>query len=195
MNAEDDAPVSPGRRRVLGKSLLGLAGSVLAPVARAAGVPSSATIALAGIAPGQHVTRRVGGYPVIVLNRSQELLSTLKKDTGKLADPDSRHSQQPVYARNPWRSRLPQWLVLVNHCTFDGCRTGAATAAPAIFAGFGCPCCGSRYDIAGRVLKSQPAPRNMAVPSYDISTARGEVRVTHVPKVKTQEPDHGISDS
>lgn len=192
MPSSTDHPEDAGRRRLLARSLRLAAAAALGPcAARAAGAaPASGktAIPLDKIPPGGHVTRRIGGYPVIVLNRTPALLQTLRSDTAQLADPDSHHSQQPAYAQNPWRSRVPRWLVLVNHCTFDGCRTGAETATPAIFAGFGCPCCGSRYDIAGRVLKSQPAPRNMAVPWYEFAHARREVHITRVPQVRTEHP-------
>ena len=193
MSASQNRPSDPGRRQVLGKALQVAAGGMLLPCAARAGFAQDKSaarrIALQGIAPGSHVTRRIGGYPVIVLNRTKAMLETLRSDTARLVDPDSRDSQQPGYARNPWRSRVPQWLVLVNHCTFDGCRTGAQTASPAIFAGFGCHCCGSRYDIAGRVFKSQPAPWNMAVPAYDFSADNRVVHISHVPRVRTEKPD------
>jgi ubiquinol-cytochrome c reductase iron-sulfur subunit len=31
---------------------------------------------------------------------------------------------------------------------------------------FYCPCHGSNFDLAGRVLKGSPAPRNLEVPPY-----------------------------
>ena len=33
-----------------------------------------------------------------------------------------------------------------------------------------CPCHGSRYDLAGRVYKSQPAPLNLPVPPHTYET-------------------------
>ena len=32
--------------------------------------------------------------------------------------------------------------------------------------GFFCPCHGSKFDLAGRVYKSVPAPTNLEVPPY-----------------------------
>jgi ubiquinol-cytochrome c reductase iron-sulfur subunit len=32
--------------------------------------------------------------------------------------------------------------------------------------GFYCPCHGSAYDLAGRVFKNVPAPRNLEVPPH-----------------------------
>jgi ubiquinol-cytochrome c reductase iron-sulfur subunit len=33
--------------------------------------------------------------------------------------------------------------------------------------GFFCPCHGSRFDLAGRVLKGSPASLNLVVPPYE----------------------------
>ena len=41
--------------------------------------------------------------------------------------------------------------------------------------GFVCPCHGSRYDPAGRVVKNVPAPTNLEIPDYlftGVSTLR-----------------------
>ena len=50
-------------------------------------------------------------------------------------------------------------------CTHLGCIVGVADT------GFACPCHGSRYDLAGRVYKSQPAPLNLPVPPHSYESA------------------------
>ena len=35
--------------------------------------------------------------------------------------------------------------------------------------GFYCPCHGSKFDLAGRVLRGSPAPTNPVVPPYEFA--------------------------
>ena len=102
------------------------------------------------------------------------MLAELKQDVNLLVDPHSTvQSQQPVYAQNDWRSIKPQILVLVGICTHLGCspekrlQAGAESGlGPNWPGGFFCPCHGSKFDLAGRVLKNVPAPTNLVVPPY-----------------------------
>lgn len=101
------------------------------------------------------------------------MLDDLPGLKGQLLDPDSSTtSQQPKYAQNVDRSIKPEVLVLVGICTHLGCSpTFRPDAAPADLGpewkgGFFCPCHGSRFDLAGRVYKNVPAPKNLEVPSY-----------------------------
>ena len=43
---------------------------------------------------------------------------------------------------------------------------GAADLGPDWHGGFYCPCHGSKFDLAGRVYKSVPAPLNLPVPPH-----------------------------
>jgi len=78
--------------------------------------------------------------------------------------------QQPPYAKNWSRSIKPEYLVLVGVCTHLGCvpsyRPGLGALDATWPGGWFCPCHGSKYDLAGRVLKSVPAPMNLPVPPY-----------------------------
>jgi len=71
------------------------------------------------------------------------------------------------------RSRKAEYLVLIGTCTHLGClpkqRFEAASAemGPSWPGGFFCPCHGSRFDLAGRVLKGSPASLNLVVPPYE----------------------------
>jgi Rieske Fe-S protein len=42
-----------------------------------------------------------------------------------------------------------------------------------------CPCHGSKYDLAGRVFLNVPAPLNLVVPPYEITSATTLVIDTH----------------
>jgi len=65
-----------------------------------------------------------------------------------------------------------EYLVLVGVCTHLGCspqhlKDGAfAEYVEGVPEGFFCPCHGSKFDMAGRVFQSVPAPSNLMVPPY-----------------------------
>jgi len=113
------------------------------------------------------------GQPVWVLHRTPEMLEDVKKMDSRVADPNSDGSTQPDYAKNEYRSAKPEYLVLVGICTHLGCSPTAKLQAGAEsglgsdwLGGFFCPCHGSKFDLAGRVFKDVPAPRNLVVPPY-----------------------------
>ena len=71
------------------------------------------------------------------------------------------------------RALRPEYLILLGLCTHLGCapmyrpEVGAADlGGDAWLGGFFCPCHGSKFDLAGRVYKSVPAPTNLEVPPY-----------------------------
>ena len=175
--------VNVGRRRFLvaATSVVGAAGAVGAAVpfvgswfpsakAKAAGAPVKVNIAK--IEPGQQMIAEWRGQPVFIVRRTEEILANLKKIEDKLADPESKQSEQPENSTNEWRSIKPQVLVVIGICTHLGCSpTFRPEVAPADLGkdwvgGYFCPCHGSHYDLAGRVYKSQPAPLNLPVPPY-----------------------------
>lgn len=113
------------------------------------------------------------GQPVFVLNRQPEAIENLEQPNPQLADPDSTNpDQQPPYAQNPWRSRRPEIGVMIGLCTHLGCSPAYyGRVEPQPFdaqwkGGFFCPCHGSRFDLAGRVVRGVPAPDNLPVPPY-----------------------------
>jgi ubiquinol-cytochrome c reductase iron-sulfur subunit len=138
--------------------------------ARALGAPVEADIS--GLEPGQQMIVEWQGKPVWIVRRTKEMLDTLSKDTALLADPNSRRSEQPPYARNEARSIKPEFMVMVGICTHLGCSPTAKFAPndPSMGAnwlgGFFCPCHGSKFDLAGRVFVNMPAPDNLPVPPY-----------------------------
>lgn len=140
--------------------------------ARAGGAPVDV---FARLRPGEQLTVEWRGKPVWILRRTEAMLDALEKPghLARLADPDSKvRSQQPVYARNAFRSLKPEYLVLVSVCTHLGCvptfRPGVAPPdlGPDWPGGYFCPCHGSRFDFAGRVYRNVPAPTNLVVPPH-----------------------------
>ena len=100
------------------------------------------------------------------------MLANLGKHDAELADPTSKEDQQPFYARNATRSAKPEFLVATAVCTHLGCiptfrpELAPADLGPNWPGGFFCPCHGSRFDLAARVYRNVPAPRNLEVPPY-----------------------------
>lgn len=138
--------------------------------ARAAGAPVEVDISR--IAPGALATVEWRGKPVWVLHRTQPMIAALGNHDALLADPQSSTDQQPPYARNPMRSIRPDFVVLTAICTHLGCvpsfrpEPDAVDLPPGWPGGFYCPCHGSMFDLAGRVFRNVPAPRNLEVPPH-----------------------------
>lgn len=142
--------------------------------AKAAGAPVEVDIA--GLAPGEMKTVEWRGKPVWILKRSPEMVASLKKTDGQVADPKSERNPDeltPEYARNEYRSIKPDVLVAVGICSHLGCspttklQPGAQPSLPDDWqGGFLCPCHGSTFDLAGRVFKNKPAPDNLEVPPH-----------------------------
>jgi len=139
--------------------------------AKAAGAPVESDIA--GLAPGSMRIIEWRGAPVWILHRTEAMLAELHADHALLSDPDSDVPQQPDYARNEFRSINPAIAVLVGVCTHLGCSPefrpaeDKAAMGQTWRGGFYCPCHGSRFDLAGRVLRGSPAPTNLLVPPYE----------------------------
>ena len=175
--------VNTGRRRFLTgtTAVVGAVGAGFAAVpfikswspsarARFAGAPVSQDIS--ALAEGAQLVINWRGQPIFIARRSSAMLDVMKSLDNLLADPQSAASDQPKYAQNPTRSIKPEISVLVGVCTHLGCAPEfLPEVKPEPFdpdwkGGYFCPCHKSRYDLAGRVLKAQPAPLNLPVPPY-----------------------------
>ncbi len=137
--------------------------------AKALGAPVEADIG--ALKPGELMTLSWRSKPVWVLHRTPEMLQDIKQDDDAVADPRSEIPQQPRYAENEWRSIKPQYAVLLAVCTHLGCTPSFKPGRDGDMGadwngGFYCPCHGSKYDLAGRVYKGVPAPKNLEVPEY-----------------------------
>jgi ubiquinol-cytochrome c reductase iron-sulfur subunit len=138
--------------------------------AKAAGAPVEVDISK--IEPGMLLLVEWRGKVVWVLDRTPEMLGNLKKLDSQVADPKSEKPQQPAYCQNETRSIKPAILVVEGVCTHLGCSPvyrkdiAPADLGPDWLGGFFCPCHGSKFDLAGRVYKSVPAPTNLVVPPH-----------------------------
>ena len=108
-----------------------------------------------------------------ILGRTSEALQSVADLNDAVRDPDSAEDQQPGYARNQYRSRRPEILVLVGLCTHLGCSPKHVRVEQASYFGIAdwrgrlllsMP----RVDVRlrRRVFKGVPAPTNPVVPPY-----------------------------
>lgn len=138
--------------------------------AKAAGAPVEVDISK--LEPGMLLLVEWRGKVVWILDRTPEMLATLKKLDDQVVDPKSEKPQQPPYAQNETRSIKPAILVVEGVCTHLGCSPvfrkdiAPADLGPDWLGGFFCPCHGSKFDLAGRVYKHLPAPTNLVVPPH-----------------------------
>ena len=139
--------------------------------AKAAGAPVE--INISKLEEGQQIVAEWRGKPVFVVRRSKPMLKSIAEQNDKVLDPSSDNTdQQPDYAKNEYRSRTEEILVLIGLCTHLGCSPKyLPEVTPMDFdagwrGGYYCPCHGSKFDLAGRVYKGVPAPSNLEVPPY-----------------------------
>jgi ubiquinol-cytochrome c reductase iron-sulfur subunit len=182
----DDA-VDLSRRKFLTTATIatGAVGAVFAAVpfisswqpserAKALGAPTELDVSK--IEPGQMAIVTWRRQPIYVVRRTPEMVSHLKGHDDLLKDKDSEYSDQPPYAKNEYRARNPELLVLIGTCTHLGClpkqRFEAASPEMGSYwpGGFFCPCHGSRFDLAGRVFDGSPASVNLRIPPYEFPT-------------------------
>ena len=142
--------------------------------ARAMGAPVE--FDLSKLEPGQMVTLVWRKQPVYIVRRTEESVKALAANDSRLKDPASADSEQPAYAKNEMRSRRADVLVLIGTCTHLGClpkqhfEPGDAEISADWPGGFFCPCHGSKFDLAGRVMNGSPASTNLRIPPYSFKS-------------------------
>jgi ubiquinol-cytochrome c reductase iron-sulfur subunit len=150
--------------------------STMTPSAKTKAIGGPVEVDISGLQPGQRQIVKWQGKPVWIIRRDEKILSDLETLNAEVRDPQSDVDQQPPYAKNTYRSRKPEFLVVIGLCTHLGCSPNYFTAedqqdlGPGWKGGFFCPCHGSRFDLAGRVYKSVPAPTNLVVPPHRFVT-------------------------
>ncbi|MGD8842689.1 MAG: ubiquinol-cytochrome c reductase iron-sulfur subunit [Gammaproteobacteria bacterium] len=145
------------------------------PSARSRADNAPVTVDISRLQAGAQLTVTWRGRPVWILRRTAQMLRALESGEllQELLDPQSlQTTQQPAYAKNPYRSIRPEYSVLLGVCTHLGCIPRFRPALNAVeqlagrHGGYICSCHGSRFDMAGRVFKNVPAPRNLVVPPH-----------------------------
>jgi len=142
------------------------------PSTRAQALGAPVTVDISKLDEGAMVRVVWRGQPVWVLHRSQAMLDRLLGSTQALKDPESNESIQPAYAKNEGRALRPEYLVVIGNCTHLGCaplerfEVAPADLGPTWVGGFFCPCHGSKFDLAARVMDGSPAPTNLTIPPY-----------------------------
>ena len=177
-----NTPENNGRRRFLtiATSVVGAVGAAGAAVpflaswmpserAKSAGAPVEVDISK--LEPGQLIRVEWRGKPVWVVSRTPRMLEQMKEHEGQLRDPQSQEPQQLESSTNDYHSLRPEIFVAVGICTHLGCSPGFfqgnfSEKVEGTDDGFYCPCHGSKFDMAGRVFQSVPAPLNLEVPPY-----------------------------
>ena len=145
--------------------------STLSPSERTKALGAPVEVDISDIQEGELKRVEWQGRVVWILRRGKDALASIDNLDSKVADPDSEEDQQPEYSKNHYRSINPEYLIVLGWCTHLGCSpTYTPKGEPTDFAdwqgGFICPCHGSRFDLAGRVFKSVPAPSNLIVPPH-----------------------------
>jgi ubiquinol-cytochrome c reductase iron-sulfur subunit len=152
------------------------------PSARAKALGAPVEVDASKLDAGQMLKVVWRGQAVFVVRRVKAVVDQLGGHDDMLADPKSEDSTQPDYIKSTGavRARNPEYWVGLAVCTHLGCSPLGAFQPNDSFqvagadlganwpGGFYCPCHGSKYDLSGRVFKSMPAPKNLAVPPYAI---------------------------
>jgi ubiquinol-cytochrome c reductase iron-sulfur subunit len=145
------------------------------PSAKARALGASVTVDFSKLLPGEMLgpVPAWRGQPIFIINRTPESIERLEQGDPRLADPNSSNTDmQPRYAQNPWRAKRAEVGIYVGICTHLGCSPKYhGEVRPEPFdpnwqGGFFCPCHGSLFDLAGRVVRGVPAPDNLPVPPY-----------------------------
>jgi ubiquinol-cytochrome c reductase iron-sulfur subunit len=144
----------------------------LEPSARALAEGAPVEFDFSALSPGEMQTVAWRGKPVWIMRRTPAMVAALHQRNSDLVDPASRRSEQPADCVNDTRSARPDLFVCVGICTHLGCSPTLRLDDAALDArlhapgGYYCPCHGSVFDLAGRVIKNVPAPSNLLVPDY-----------------------------
>jgi len=107
---------------------------------------------------------RQDNLSILLIRRSAQTIQALEQSAEALQDGASSYSHQPGYARNPLRSRHPEYFVSYATGTDLGCGLEVLDSELREI-------CGSaRYDFAGRALRGANKFPNLAIPDYTFTS-------------------------
>jgi len=184
----DNSNVDKSRRRFLtaAATVVGGAGTVagavpfianMTPSEKTKAIGAPVEVDISSLQLGERKIVKWQGKPVWILRRTPEMLDDIAAQNDDVDDPASDESAQPDYAKNEYRSREDEYLIVLGICTHLGCSPSFILKdddnPPVVdwIGGFFCPCHGSIFDLAGRVYKGVPAPTNLVVPPYKFISA------------------------
>jgi len=107
---------------------------------------------------------RQDNLSILVIRRSAATIDRLERAGDALQDGASSYGHQPDYARNPLRSRYPQYFVSYATGTDLGCRLQVFDSE------LGEICGSARYDFAGRALRGTKKFPNLSIPDYTFTS-------------------------
>ena len=141
------------------------------PSEKAKALGSPISIDLSAFQPGEIRSFIWRGMTVLVLRRDESQLASLHITSDHIIDDSEPSDSQPEYVDASHRGRNPEFLVLLGNCTHLGCipgqnlERGRSLVGNWWPGGFVCPCHGSMFDYAGRLVRG-PAPTNLRVPPH-----------------------------
>jgi ubiquinol-cytochrome c reductase iron-sulfur subunit len=145
------------------------------PSAKAKGLGEPVELDLAQLKPGEVKALEYRGRVMLVLRRTSEMVRGLQATAAPARRPED--APDPAYVSPQLRSINPEFLIVEGVCTHLGCvpqqksaAEGKAYLGAAWDGGFVCPCHGSAFDNAGRVVRG-PAPSDLAIPPHRFSAA------------------------
>lgn len=168
------------RLRVMAKLMVGfgvlcLAYVLIAQIFSGGGeTPAMPTlrVAIGDLLPGEARVVSWEERPVLLYRRQDQDFSQLRSPDERLLDSTSQKSRQPDNYRGDFRSASPELFVAIALGTDLGCPVSYLPPERADFqgqawaGGFIDSCRKGRYDLSGRVYRSQYADRNLVVPQY-----------------------------
>ncbi|MBO6527246.1 ubiquinol-cytochrome c reductase iron-sulfur subunit [Erythrobacter sp.] len=125
---------------------------------------STTEVDVSAVEPGQAIKAVFRKQPLFIRRlTAEEIAAANARPVSTLRDPETLADRT--------KEGREDMLVTMGVCTHLGCvPLGAAEGeVKGEFGGYFCPCHGSHYDTAGRIIKG-PAPTNLEVPEYEFTS-------------------------